>query len=191
MYQSNPFIYNLVEILSKQFKGHFDEIFNQKKLIESIIHEEEKSFLRTLASGIERLENMIKKSNSKSISGKEVFELFDTYGFPSDLTSLILKERQMTFNNDDYQNELSKQRERSKQSSKTIASDWIILNEQKGDDFCGYDKLSCDTKVNQYRNISVNGKQVCQIILNETPFYPEGGGQAGDKGKLIFENKTP
>ncbi len=152
--QSNPFIYNLVEILSKQFKGHFDEIFNQKKLIESIIHEEEKSFLRTLASGIERLENMIKKSNSKSISGKEVFELFDTYGFPSDLTSLILKERQMTFNNEDYQTELSKQRERSKQSTKTIASDWIILNEQQGDDFCGYDKLSCDTKVNQYRNIN-------------------------------------
>ena len=187
--QSTPFIYNLVEILSKQFKGHFDEIFNQKKLIESIIHEEEKSFLRTLASGIDRLENMINKSNSKSISGKEVFELFDTYGFPSDLTSLILKERKMTFNNEDYQTELSKQRERSKQSTKTIASDWIILNEQQGDDFCGYDKLSCDTKVNQYRNISVNGKQVCQIILNETPFYPEGGGQAGDKGKLIFENK--
>ena len=188
--QSDPFIYKLVKILSNQFKGCFDEIFAQKELIESIVHEEEKSFLRTLASGIERLNNMIKKSDLKTISGKEVFELFDTYGFPADLTSLILKENNMSFNINEYKNQLEKQRDRSKKSSKSVISDWIVINKTQSDSFCGYDKLTIKTKINKYRYVSINDKEICQIILDNTPFYPEGGGQAGDKGKIVFDDNS-
>ena len=188
--QSKPFIFKLVKILSKQFADHFNEILSQKELIESIIQEEEKSFLRTLKSGIERLGNMTKKSNSKKLSGKDVFELFDTYGFPADLTSLVLKENKMSFDLKEFEIELEKQRSRSKKSSKTVNSDWIILNKDQSDSFCGYDKLSTKTKVNQYRYVTIKDEEICQLVLEDTPFYPEGGGQAGDKGKLVFENNS-
>tara|TARA_B100001093_G_scaffold318525_1_gene303858 strand:- start:1702 stop:4311 length:2610 start_codon:yes stop_codon:yes gene_type:complete len=188
--QSEPFIFKLVETLSDQFRGNFNEIFEQKKLIESIIKEEEKSFLRTLSSGIERLKSMISKSNSKTISGKDVFELFDTYGFPSDLTSLILSEKKMMFSQNDYEIELEKQRIRSKTSSKSIVSDWIVLNNKQADCFCGYDNLESKTVINQYRYVKIKNQEICQIVLDNTPFYPEGGGQSGDKGKIIFENKS-
>ena len=186
--QSDPFIFKLVNILSKQFVDHFNEISNQKDLIESIIFEEEKSFLRTLESGIERLVNMTKKAKTKKISGKDVFELFDTYGFPSDLTSLILKENKMSFDLKEFENELEKQRSRSKKSSKIVTSDWKVFNKNQSDDFCGYDKLVAKTKINQFRYVKIKDKEVCQLVLENTPFYPQGGGQAGDKGKLIFEN---
>ncbi len=188
--QSEPFIFKLVETLSDQFRGNFNEIFEQKKLIESIIKEEEKSFLRTLSSGIERLKSMISKSNSKTISGKDVFELFDTYGFPSDLTSLILSEKKMMFSQNDYEIELEKQRIRSKTSSKSIVSDWIVLNNKQADCFCGYDNLESKTVINQYRYVKIKNQEICQIVLDNTPFYPEGGGQSGDKGKIIFENNS-
>mgnify|MGYP001502069361 CR=1 FL=1 len=188
--QSEPFIFKLVETLSDQFRGNFNEIFEQKKLIESIIKEEEKSFLRTLSSGIERLKSMISKSNSKTISGKDVFELFDTYGFPSDLTSLILSEKKMMFSQNDYEIELEKQRIRSKTSSKSIVSDWIVLNNKQADCFCGYDNLESKTVINQYRYVKIKDQEICQLVLDNTPFYPEGGGQSGDKGKIIFENKS-
>ena len=188
--QSEPFIFKLVETLSDQFRGNFNEIFEQKKLIESIIKEEEKSFLRTLSSGIERLKSMISKSNSKTISGKDVFELFDTYGFPSDLTSLILSEKKMMFSQNDYEIELEKQRIRSKTSSKSIVSDWIVLNNKQADCFCGYDNLESKTVINQYRYVKIKDQEICQLVLDNTPFYPEGGGQSGDKGKIIFENNS-
>ena len=188
--QSKPFIFKLVNILSNQFADHFNELLSQKELIESIIKEEEKSFLRTLQSGIERLGNMIKKSNSKKLSGKDVFELFDTYGFPADLTSLILKENKMSFDLKEFEIELEKQRSRSKKSSKTFTSDWIVLNKDQSDIFCGYDKLSNKTKVNQYRYVKIKDEEICQLVLEDTPFYPEGGGQSGDKGKLVFNNNS-
>ena len=186
--QTEPFIYKLVKILSKQFVDYFDEINKQKELIESIIYEEEKSFLRTLQSGIERLGIMTKNSNSKKLSGKEVFELFDTYGFPADLTSLILKEKKMSFNFKEFEAELDKQRLRSKKSSKSTISDWIVLNSDQSDHFCGYDKLEVKTRVNQFRFVKIKDEEICQIVLENTPFYPEGGGQNGDIGKLIFQD---
>ena len=188
--QSQPFIYRLVKILSKQFANHFNEIKNQQELIESIILEEEKSFLRTLQSGIERLDVMTKNSKSKNLSGKDVFELFDTYGFPADLTSLILKENKMSFNLNEFEAELEKQRSRSKKSSQTVTSDWIILNDNQSDTFSGYDNLTLKTKVNQYRYVKFKDQEICQLVLENTPFYPEGGGQSGDKGKLVFENNN-
>ena len=188
--QSEPFIYKLVKILSKQFLDYFDEIHKQKELIESIIYEEEKSFLRTLQSGIERLGIMIKNSKSKKLSGKDVFELFDTYGFPPDLTSLILKEKKMLFNLNEFDVELEKQRLRSKKSSKSSVSDWIVLNSIQSDSFCGYDKLEVKTKVNQYRFVKIKDQEICQIVLENTPFYPEGGGQNGDIGKLVFQDNS-
>ena len=188
--QSQPFIYRLVKILSKQFANHFNEIQNQQELIESIILEEEKSFLRTLQSGIERLDVMTKNSKSKKLSGKDVFELFDTYGFPADLTSLILKENKMSFNLNEFEAELEKQRSRSKKSSQTVTSDWVILNDNQSDTFSGYDNLTLKTKVNQYRYVKFKDQEICQLVLENTPFYPEGGGQSGDKGKLVFENNN-
>ena len=188
--QSQPFIYRLVKILSKQFANHFNEIQKQQELIESIILEEEKSFLRTLQSGIERLDVMTKNSKSKKLSGKDVFELFDTYGFPADLTSLILKENKMSFNLNEFEAELEKQRSRSKKSSQTVTSDWVILNDNQSDTFSGYDNLTLKTRVNQYRYVKVKDQEICQLVLENTPFYPEGGGQSGDKGKLVFENNN-
>ena len=184
--QTKPFIHKLVHVISNQFASHFDEISLQKELIESIILEEEKSFLKTLESGIQRLNTMIKKSDSNNISGKQVFELFDTYGFPPDLTSLILRENNLSFNLDEFDNELQKQKERSKMSSKTINYDWVILNKNQSDNFCGYDKLKLKTKINQYRYINIKNNEACQFVLEDSPFYPEGGGQSGDKGKIIF-----
>ena len=188
--QAQPFIYRLVKILSKQFVNHFNEIKNQQELIESIILEEEKSFLRTLQSGIERLDIMTKNFKLKKLSGKDVFELFDTYGFPADLTSLILKENKMSFNLNEFEAELEKQRSRSKKSSQTVTSDWIILNDNQSDTFSGYDNLTLKTKVNQYRYVKFKDQEICQLVLENTPFYPEGGCQSGDKGKLVFENNN-
>ena len=183
-----PFIHNLVSILSDQFQDFFPELSKNKDFIKSIIIEEESSFLKTLSDGILRLDSITKDSKSTMVSGKVVFELYDTYGFPSDLTSLILREKNITYDHNEYAQELEKQKSRSRSVTDMQTEDWNILDNSNSSTFLGYDKVSLKTKINKYRSVSTKNKKFIQVVLNETPFYPEGGGQIGDTGYLESQN---
>ena len=179
-----PFIHNLVNVISDQFEDFFPELSKNKDFIKSIIIEEESSFLKTLSDGILRLDTITKDSKSTKVSGKVVFELYDTYGFPSDLTSLILREKNITYDHNEYTLELEKQKSRSRSVTDLQTEDWNILDNSNSSIFLGYDKVSLKTKINKYRSVSTKNKKFIQVVLNETPFYPEGGGQIGDTGYL-------
>ena len=183
-----PFIHNLVNVISDQFEDFFPELSKNKDFIKSIIIEEESSFLKTLSDGILRLDTITKDSKSTKVSGKVVFELYDTYGFPSDLTSLILREKNITYDHNEYTLELEKQKSRSRSVTDLQTEDWNILDNSNSSIFLGYDKLSLKTKINKYRLVSTKNKKFIQVVLNETPFYPEGGGQIGDRGYLESQN---
>ena len=183
-----PFIHNLVNVISDQFEDFFPELSKNKDFIKSIIIEEESSFLKTLSDGILRLDTITKDSKSTKVSGKVVFELYDTYGFPSDLTSLILREKNITYDHNEYALELEKQKSRSRSVTDLQTEDWNILDNSNSSIFLGYDKLSLKTKINKYRLVSTKNKKFIQVVLNETPFYPEGGGQIGDTGYLESQN---
>ena len=183
-----PFIHNLVNVISDQFEDFFPELSKNKDFIKSIIIEEESSFLKTLSDGILRLDTITKDLKSTKVSGKVVFELYDTYGFPSDLTSLILREKNITYDHNEYTLELEKQKSRSRSVTDLQTEDWNILDNSNSSIFLGYDKLSLKTKINKYRLVSTKNKKFIQVVLNETPFYPEGGGQIGDTGYLESQN---
>ena len=183
-----PFIHNLVNVISDQFEDFFPELSKNKDFIKSIIIEEESSFLKTLSDGILRLDTITKDSKSTKVSGKVVFELYDTYGFPSDLTSLILREKNITYDHNEYARELEKQKSRSRSVTDMQTEDWNILDNSNSSIFLGYDKVSLKTKINKYRLVSTKNKKFIQVVLNETPFYPEGGGQIGDRGYLESQN---
>ena len=183
-----PFIHNLVNVISDQFEDFFPELSKNKDFIKSIIIEEESSFLKTLSDGILRLDTITKDSKSTKVSGKVVFELYDTYGFPSDLTSLILREKNITYDHNEYTLELEKQKSRSRSVTDLQTEDWNILDNSNSSIFLGYDKVSLKTKINKYRSVSTKNKKFIQVVLNETPFYPEGGGQIGDTGYLESQN---
>ncbi|WP_339662614.1 alanine--tRNA ligase [Croceibacter atlanticus] len=180
-----PFIYKLVKTLTKQMGDAYPELVKQENLIYNVIKEEESSFLRTLDQGLILLDNIIEKSKSKEISGKKAFELYDTYGFPIDLTSLILRERGFSLNEAEFDAELKKQRDRSREATKTETGDWVTLIDDAEQEFIGYDHLEAQVKLTRYRKVE-NKKdgEMYQLVFNLTPFYPEGGGQVGDKGYL-------
>ncbi|HEU4788516.1 MAG TPA: alanine--tRNA ligase, partial [Flavobacterium sp.] len=178
-----PFIYKLVETLSTQMGGSFPEIRSQKELCANVIREEESSFLRTLDQGLILLDNIIANSSEKVISGKKAFELYDTYGFPIDLTALILSEKGLSLDEAEFESELQKQKERSRAASKVKAGDWQILREDDDEEFIGYDHTEAMVKITRYRKVeSAKDGEIFQLVFNMTPFYPEGGGQVGDKG---------
>src|SRR6187402_1743940 len=178
-----PFIYKLVETLSAQMGGSFPEIRSQKELCANVIREEESSFLRTLDQGLILLDNIIANSTAKVISGKKAFELYDTYGFPIDLTALILSEKGLSLDEAEFESELQKQKERSRAASKVKAGDWQILSEDEDEEFIGYDHTEARVKITRYRKVeSAKDGEIFQLVFNMTPFYPEGGGQVGDKG---------
>ncbi|WP_121667701.1 alanine--tRNA ligase [Mesonia aquimarina] len=184
-----PFIYKLVATLSQQMGEAFPELQKQKNLCENVIREEESSFLKTLDQGLVLLDNIITNSKSKKISGKKAFELYDTYGFPIDLTALILEEKGFTLNETEFEEELQKQKERSRSAAQTKAEDWVVLQEDDEEEFIGYDHLEADVKLTQYRKVeSKKEGELYQLVFNLTPFYPEGGGQVGDKGYLESSN---
>ncbi|WP_034923928.1 alanine--tRNA ligase [Gillisia sp. CAL575] len=181
-----PFIYKLVSTLSTQMGEAFPELKSQKSLIEIVIKEEEQSFLRTLDQGLVLLEKIINESEAKVVSGKKAFELFDTFGFPIDLTALILRERGYSLDEKEFNAELKQQKDRSRAASVVIAGDWTVRGEEEDVPFIGYDVVESPVEITRYRKVdSKKDGQLYQIVLNKTPFYPEGGGQVGDRGVLL------
>ena len=183
--QKEPFIYRLVDVLSKKMGEAFPELKAQKQLIENVIKEEEQSFLRTLDQGLVLLNKIVEDSTNKTISGEKAFELYDTYGFPIDLTSLILREKGLQLDEAGFQTEMQKQKDRSRAASEMATDDWTILIDDADEEFIGYDYLEAQVKLTRYRKVTSKKEgDMHQLVFNLTPFYPEGGGQVGDKGYL-------
>lgn len=183
-----PFIYRLVEVLSGEMGDFFPEIRAGKDFIAKVIKEEEESFLRTLDKGIALLDDILKKTTADKIDGKVVFELYDTFGFPVDLTALIAAESHKMIDQAGFEKELEKQKERSRAATKLETDDWVELNPGESV-FVGYDQLETTSKILKYRKIKAKGKEQYQVVLDVTPFYAESGGQVGDKGWLISANE--
>ena len=180
----SPFIYKLVKTLSNQYSSVFPEIDSQIEIIKNVIKQEEDSFLRTLDKGIIKLDEIISKSKSNTISGSNAFELYDTFGFPVDLTALILREKNMNYDSKEFDSLMQDQKNRSKAAINTQNQEWISLtNNFQQTEFLGYDNLSADTKISMYReSITKKGDSVFHLVFESTPFYPQGGGQIGDCG---------
>ncbi len=177
-----PFFYELVPVLAKQFEGVFDELHAQQDFVEKVILEEEVSFLRTLTTGIQRFENYA--VGNQVIDGEFAFELFDTYGFPIDLTELLAREKGLTVDMNAFDKALQAQKERSRAATTVDTGDWVIVGEEGESTFVGYDVLYAQTEIVKYRKVSAKGKDQYQLVLSVTPFYAEGGGQVGDTGVL-------
>ena len=183
--QKEPFIYRLVDVLSQKMGTAFPELKAQKNLIENVVKEEEQSFLRTLDLGLILLNQIVETSKSDTISGEKAFELYDTYGFPIDLTALILREKGLKLDEAGFNAEMKKQKDRSRAASVMATEDWVVLVEDAVEEFIGYDRLQADVKLTRYRKVSSKKDgDIYQLVFNITPFYPEGGGQVGDKGYL-------
>ena len=188
--QKEPFIFKLVNKLSDQLSDAYPELKSQMEIIENVIKEEEASFLRTLEKGILKLNDIIISSKGKKISGSNAFELFDTFGFPIDLTALILRENKMTFDSKEFDSLMSIQKNRSKSASISSNEEWIDVNEFEETKFIGYDELNSKSKILRYRKSkSKKNELIFQVIFDNTPFYPEGGGQVGDSGFLNSDSK--
>ena len=185
----DPFIYKLVDTLIKQMGGAFPELKKEKNLITNVIKEEEASFLRTLDQGLVLLDSVIEKAESKTISGVKAFELYDTFGFPIDLTALILRERGYDLDQKGFEAALAKQKDRSRSATKIATGDWVTLTQDTQEEFVGYDTLETQIQIVKYRKVaSKKDGEMYQLVFNRTPFYPEGGGQVGDKGYLEASN---
>ncbi|MGM0636442.1 MAG: alanine--tRNA ligase [Bacteroidota bacterium] len=185
----SAFIYKLVSPLAIQMGEAFPELKKQKQLCENVIKEEENSFLRTLEQGLNLLDRIVEQSSSKIISGKKAFELYDTFGFPIDLTALILEEKGYQLDKKAFDEELAKQKKRSKVDAESTTEDWVELREDDEEEFVGYDYLETQVKITKYRKVSTKKEgDRYQLVFNLTPFYPEGGGQVGDKGYLKSPN---
>ncbi|MFN8323056.1 MAG: alanine--tRNA ligase [Chitinophagales bacterium] len=177
---NQPFLYDLVPTLANQFKAVFPELKAQESFVANVIREEETSFLRTLANGIKRIDGLTE------IDGKTAFELFDTYGFPLDLTKLIASEKGWTVDEDGFNKEMAAQKQRGKADATKEQSDWVNVGEDVKTDFIGYDFTEADAHVVKYRSIKQKDKELFQLVLDKTPFYAESGGQVGDTGYLDF-----
>jgi alanyl-tRNA synthetase len=178
-----PFIYKLVGVLGNQLKDVFPELEQQKDYVSKVILEEETSFLRTLEKGLKRIEGLT------AISGEQAFELYDTYGFPLDLTSLIARERGFSVDEIGFKSEMEKQKSRSKAAAAKETGDWILVGEDIKSQFIGYDELSADVKIVKYRKIKAKNKEQFQLVFDKTPFYAESGGQVGDTGYIETINE--
>ncbi len=184
--RKEPFLFELVSVLKSQMGTFFLELVKQEKLITEVIKEEENSFLKTIEHGLIRVEKLIEQTiskNEKVLPSEEVFELYDTYGFPDDLTRIIAEEKGLTIDEAGFEAEMQKQKQRSKKDSIAKVHDWVVL-EEKPETFVGYDKTENEVQITRYRKIENKDGEFYQIVLDNTPFYPEGGGQTGDKGVL-------
>ena len=186
--QKEPFIFALVKTLSDQMGDAFPELKDQQDLIRNVIKEEEQSFLKTLSQGLVMLEQLMKSNAGKQLSGAKAFELYDTFGFPVDLTALILSENNMTLDEDAFATEMAQQKARSRAAAQVETEDWIDIREDDEQEFVGYDLLKTPVKIVRYRKVTTKNGSLFQLVFNLTPFYPEGGGQVGDKGYLEAPN---
>jgi alanyl-tRNA synthetase len=190
-----PFMHRLVPVLSHQLGHAFPELVSQKLLIEKVIKEEELSFFRTLENGLKRIDQVCAntiKDKKQIVDGAIVFELYDTYGFPVDLTSLIARGYGLSIDEAGFQVELEKQKNRSREATAVDTGDWILVDGRKAEEggriFVGYKQLEGESKIIQYRKVKAKGKEQFQIVLDQTPFYAESGGQVGDTGVLESAN---
>ncbi|WP_143883884.1 alanine--tRNA ligase [Chryseobacterium binzhouense] len=186
--RKEPFLYQLVAVLQEQMGKFFPELEKQGTLVTEVIKSEEESFLRTIETGLIRVEKLIQQTiadGKKVLPTEEVFELYDTYGFPDDLTRIIAEEKGLTIDEAGFEQALNEQKQRSKADSAQKVYDWVTL-EEKPENFVGYDKTESETYITRYRKVENKDGEFYQVVLSESPFYPEGGGQIGDKG--ILEN---
>ena len=183
-----PFLCKLVAKLVEEMGESYPEIAKQQKLIEDVVKNEEEAFLRTLDKGIILMNQIMKKSEeSKVISGSDAFTLYDTFGFPIDLSELIARENGYSIDFKGFEEELNKQKERARSATAKEAGDWVVIEELPQEDFVGYDSLAEDIKIAKYRTVKSKGKEAYQIVFDKTPFYAESGGQIGDTGHIITE----
>lgn len=188
-----PFLARLSVKLGEIMGDPFNELIKQRDLIEKVIREEENAFFRTLELGIKRIENLIEntiKEGNKVLNGEAVFELYDTYGFPFDLTNLIARESNLSVDEAGFEAELEKQKNRSRAATAISTDDWVQLLEDTEQEFVGYDFLTTEVKLVKYRKITQKQKELYQLVFNKTPFYPEGGGQVGDTGIVTNANES-
>ncbi|PLX13854.1 MAG: alanine--tRNA ligase, partial [Marinilabiliales bacterium] len=184
-----PFLTQILPILNEMMGEVFPELLKQNNIIEKVIFEEETAFLRTLEQGIKRFDNYINNSTDKVVDGEFAFELFDTFGFPIDLTRLMAREKGYEVDMDGFNKGLQAQKERSRKAANIDAGDWIEVSDKQFEtEFVGYTELECDAIIQKYRIVESKKKKIYEIVLDKTPFYAESGGQVGDSGKLISEN---
>ncbi|MEY4586850.1 MAG: hypothetical protein RIT05_1268, partial [Bacteroidota bacterium] len=183
-----PLLAQLVPVLANQFENVFPELKQQGDFVTRVVREEEEAFLRTLEKGLRRIEELISAS-AGTIAGAAAFELYDTYGFPIDLTRLIASEKGLTVDEKGFEDQMKKQKDRSRAATAVDAADWVVVKEG-ANQFVGYDSLETNTNVLKYRKVTAKGKEAYQWILEKTPFYAESGGQVGDKGHLIFGEES-
>ena len=181
---NEPFLYQLLPILAEQFGDFYPEIASQQAFISKVIQEEELSFLRTLENGLKKLEQIKQalRGKDKTIDGKTVFELYDTYGFPVDLTSLIVRENELKIDESGFKQEMQQQKDRSKKAAAQETGDWTVLSDDETVTFVGYEQLESEAQIIKYRELKEKHKTLYQIVLSNTPFYAESGGQVGDTG---------
>jgi alanyl-tRNA synthetase len=187
-----PFLYRLVPVLADTMGKTFPELQANRDQIAKIIHEEESSFLKTLGKGLKMIERMIadlRKENKNVLPGKVAFELYDTFGFPVDLTQLILKEHDIVVDQSGFENEMKSQKERSREDASVEAGDWTVVRDIEGTEFTGYDKTDDGILITRYRTIKFKGKERLQLVFDKTPFYAESGGQVGDSGYITSGNE--
>lgn len=191
--QREAFIFRLVPVLLEVMGQHYPELVAQRDLIENVIREEENSFLKTLDKGIKLLDRIVEKTKAEeflTIPGNIAFELYDTYGFPLDLTELILREQGLVVNRREFKAEMEAQKERSRSASTVDTDDWVELIRDDYQEFVGYDYTRMEVKIARYRRVTAKGKTLYHLVFNMTPFYGEGGGQVGDNGQLIGQEET-
>ncbi|HQY18132.1 MAG TPA: alanine--tRNA ligase [Ferruginibacter sp.] len=183
-----PLLHQLVTVIAQQFKDVFPELWQQQEFVAKVIKEEEEAFLRTLDKGLKRIDAIMAAQKNSIISGGDAFELLDTFGFPIDLTRLIAGENNLTVDEAGFEAQMQQQKNRSRAATTLDSSDWQILNDANSLGFAGYDTLETATEVLRYRKVIGKGKELYQLVLAQTPFYAESGGQVGDTGKLIFSD---
>jgi len=184
----SPFLYRLHQPLIEILGESFPELIQQKELIEKVVHEEELSFLATLEKGIQRFESYRKEGHQK-VDGEFAFELYDTFGFPPDLTSLLAQENEMQMDQAGFNRKLEEQKSRSRIDAKVNKGDWVSVHPDEKEEFIGYNQLQSTVKVSRFRELDQKGKKRFHLVFNLTPFYPEGGGQVGDRGVLKADDK--
>jgi alanyl-tRNA synthetase len=185
-----PLLHQLVPALAKQFENVFPELQKQSDFVSKVIREEEETFLRTLEKGLKRIDDIINTPGTSLIKGKEAFELYDTYGFPIDLTRLIAQENKLTIDETGFEAEMKQQKDRSRAATAVDTEDWIEVNKAPKTTFVGYTDLQAETQILRYRKVKAKGKEQYQLVLETTPFYAESGGQVGDTGTLSSNGES-